>query len=183
MPILASADLTQHTILAEHAGEIRVLGKRAVTDVIEIGRRLTECKRICGHGNWLPWFDREFGWTEQTALNFMRLAALNKSKTVLDLDVPLKALYLLAAPSTPEEAGDEIIERAETGETVSTEIITTAIANRRQPPVTAVVKNAWISSAVWKIERQISKLPPPAEAAANFPACHRHMMNVQKSAP
>src|SRR5262249_46758360 len=29
-----------------------------------------------------------------------------------------KALYLLAAPSTPQEARDEIIERAEAGETV-----------------------------------------------------------------
>jgi len=50
----------------------RALGKRVVADVIEIGRRLTESKKICGHGNWLPWLDREFNWQEQTARNFIR---------------------------------------------------------------------------------------------------------------
>jgi hypothetical protein len=48
--------------LVEHAAAIRALGKRVVTDVIEIGARLTECKRIAGHGSWLPWLNREFGW-------------------------------------------------------------------------------------------------------------------------
>jgi Protein of unknown function (DUF3102) len=40
--------------LAENAEEIRNLGKRAAGDVIEIGRRLTEMKELCGRGNWLP---------------------------------------------------------------------------------------------------------------------------------
>jgi hypothetical protein len=98
--------------LAEHAAAIRALGKQTVENIIEIGRRLSECKRICGHGNWLPWLDREFGWSDQTARNFMRVAELSKSKTVLNLDLPVKALYQLAAPSTPKEARDTIIERA-----------------------------------------------------------------------
>jgi len=38
--------VTTDPILAEHAAEIRRLGKRALADVIEIGGRLTECKRI-----------------------------------------------------------------------------------------------------------------------------------------
>jgi hypothetical protein len=41
-------------------------------------------------------------------------------------------------------------------------------------------ENAWIGAAVWEIERAIAKLPPPAEAAANFPACDRHTITVQK---
>jgi hypothetical protein len=100
-------------VLAEHAAEIRRLGRRVVSDVIEIGGRLSECKRLVGHGNWLPWLDREFGWTEQTALNFIRARELSKSKNFLDLDLPVSALYLLAAPSTPDEARDEIINRAQ----------------------------------------------------------------------
>jgi AcrR family transcriptional regulator len=54
--------------LAENAEEIRNLGKRAAGDVIEIGRRLTEMKELCGRGNWLPWLQREFGWTDRHAL-------------------------------------------------------------------------------------------------------------------
>src|SRR5262245_15010850 len=104
--------------LAEHAAEIRRLGKRAVEDVIEIGRLLTECKRICGHGNWLPWLDREFGWTEMTATRFINVYEMSKSNKLLDLELPISGLYLLAAPSTPKEARDQIIERAQAGETV-----------------------------------------------------------------
>jgi Protein of unknown function (DUF3102) len=105
--------------LAEHATAIRALGKRVVADVIEIGRRLTDAKRICGHGNWLPWLEREFGWTDDTALNFMRAHELSKSRNFRDLDLPVSALYLLAAPSTPAKAREEILERAQAGQPVS----------------------------------------------------------------
>ena len=57
---LAEAD--PETVLAQNAEAIRALGKRVIGDIIEIGRRLTEAKKIVGHGNWLPWLDREFGW-------------------------------------------------------------------------------------------------------------------------
>jgi DUF3102 family protein len=54
-------------------------GKRAVAD-IEIGRRLIEAKAIAGHGNWSPWLEREFGWAENTAINFMRVAESAKTR-------------------------------------------------------------------------------------------------------
>jgi hypothetical protein len=100
--------------LAEHAAVIRVLGKRVVRDVIEIGQRLVQCKEIAGHGGWLPWLEREFEWSEDTAERYMAVAKLGeKFRTVRNLDVPLKGLYLLAAPSTPEEAREAVIERAQ----------------------------------------------------------------------
>ena len=54
-------------VLAENAEEIPKIGKRVGGDVIEIGRRLTEMKKLCGHGNWRPWLEREFGWTDRHA--------------------------------------------------------------------------------------------------------------------
>ena len=45
---------------------IRTLGKRAVHDIIEIGRRLIDAKE---RGNWLQWIKDEFGWSRQTADN------------------------------------------------------------------------------------------------------------------
>jgi hypothetical protein len=106
-------------VLAEHADAIRRLGKQTVENIIEIGARLTECKHICGHGNWLPWLEREFGWEETTAQRFMRVHALAQSKSGNLPDLPVSAIYLLAAPSTPEAARSEIIERAKTGTPVS----------------------------------------------------------------
>jgi hypothetical protein len=125
--------------LADHANAIRILGKRAIADVIEIGRHLTEAKNLCGHGHWLPWLRCQFGWTEQTALNYMRLHERQADlKRVLDLDLPLRSLYLIAAPNTPPEACQEIVERFESGELVSVEQVRDTIdkarfANIRKP--------------------------------------------------
>jgi Protein of unknown function (DUF3102) len=38
--------------LKEHANAIRSAGKRAIRDVIEVGRHLTEAKALVGHGGW-----------------------------------------------------------------------------------------------------------------------------------
>lgn len=37
----------------------------------------------------------------------------NKLKLSFNLDIPAKALYLLAAPSTPEEAVDKVLDEAD----------------------------------------------------------------------
>jgi hypothetical protein len=125
-------------ILAENASAIRVLGKRALRDVIEIGRRLTDCKARVGHGNWLPWLDREFGWSDQTARNFMRVHELGlKSKRLLNLDVSVDALYLLAASSTPEEVREQVVERAETGEKLTSAEVRRTIREMGGPTATS----------------------------------------------
>ena len=106
-------------VLAEHVAEIRRLGKRVVGDVVEIGRRLTECKEIVGHGRWLGWLNAEFGWSDRTALNFMRVYAMaTKSENFSDLNLPVSALYLLAAPSTPGTAQTAIFDRAKAGDVI-----------------------------------------------------------------
>jgi hypothetical protein len=51
---LAVAAQERERVLAENAQEMPKLGKRTGADVIEIGRRLTEMKKLSGHGNWLP---------------------------------------------------------------------------------------------------------------------------------
>ena len=83
---------TPQSRLAEHAEFIRKIGKRVIRDIIEIGRRLTEARALAGHDGWLPWLEREFGWSDDTALNYMRLYEMDKSRTVRDLDLPLRTL-------------------------------------------------------------------------------------------
>jgi hypothetical protein len=61
----------------------------------------------------LPWLEREFGWDERTAQRYISAHELAlKYDTVSDLDLPLRGLYLLAAPSTPDEARQAVIEAA-----------------------------------------------------------------------
>lgn len=143
--------------LAEHAAVIRALGKRVVRDVIEIGGRLTECKRIAGHGNWLPWLDREFGWNERTARNFMQAHELAfKSEKFADLELPVSALYLLAAPSTPDEARDVVLNRVANGETLTHDAVKQMIAEAKAQDEDRHSKQ--IAKLKVEYERQIKQL-------------------------
>ena len=127
--------------LDEHTAVIRNLGKRVVDDVIEIGRRLTECRKIVGHGNWLPWLEREFGWSDRTALNFTQVYEMSvKSETISDLKLPLSVLYRLAAPQA-EEARKEVTERAEAGEKIFQADVIEAITRRKASPPAALTTN------------------------------------------
>src|SRR5262249_6881701 len=110
---------SSESVLAEHVAAIRKIEKRTLPDIIERGRRLTECKRIVGHGHFGAFLAREFGWTEQTAVNFMHVYELATSNNFLDFNLPVSVIYLLARPSTPVKVRDEIIERAQAGERVS----------------------------------------------------------------
>jgi len=121
-------------LLAEHAEAIRAAGKRMIEDAIEIGRRLTECKAMLRHGGWLPWLDREFGWSEMTAVRFMQIYEFGKSNNLLDFNLPLSGLYLLARPSTPEAVREDVLERAKAGERLSVAEIKQAIGIRSSKP-------------------------------------------------
>jgi Protein of unknown function (DUF3102) len=90
--------------LTAHITAIRTLGKQTIANVIEIGRRLTECKKLVSARDWGCWLDKEFRWSERHARNFMYAYELaeSKSENFSELDLPISAIYLLAAPSTPE---------------------------------------------------------------------------------
>jgi hypothetical protein len=105
-------------LLTEHADAIRSLGKQTVGNIIEIGRRLVDCRdNHLEHGKWLPWLKREFNWSRQTADRFIHIyEASDKLPKLSNLEVPVSGLYLLAAPSTPVAAREEVIARAEAGE-------------------------------------------------------------------
>jgi hypothetical protein len=70
---------------------------------------VVHAKAIAGHGNWLPWLEREFGWSESSATKFMQAHQLAlKSVKFTDLDLNVSSLYLLAAPSTPDEVREAV---------------------------------------------------------------------------
>ena len=109
-------------VLTKYAAEIRRLGKRAKEDLIKIGRCLDQAQKHAGRGTWLAWIETEFGWSDQTAYHFIHLyqACQNPEfQKFWNSDLPLSALYRLAAPNTPTEARQQVAERIEAGETLS----------------------------------------------------------------
>ena len=139
--------------------------------VVEIGRRLTDAKRRLGHGRFLVWLAAEFGWSERTAENFMRVYDLHgKFADFADLEVPLSALYLLAAPSTPDNALFAAAARAGNGAGLSLVEVRQIIANsRRASPIRrlvhiarqlmAKIENAPIADVSAIVERLVATLP------------------------
>ena len=70
--------------------------------IIEMGQHLIEVKAAIGHGNFLPWLEAEFGWSDRTAARLIRVAEKFDKLSNLDSVSP-SALYILAAPSTPDD--------------------------------------------------------------------------------
>ncbi len=93
--------------------------KRAAQDIIDIGQKLIEVKARLGHGHFGGWLEAEFAWSNDTAKRFMSVARQFETRNLHDLNIAPSALYLLAAPSTPEPARIEALERAEAGETIT----------------------------------------------------------------
>ena len=159
-------------VLAEHAAAIRALGKRVVGDVTEIGARLTECKRIAGHGNWLPWLKREFGWTEMTAVRFMQVHEMTaKSNNLLDIDLPVSSLYLLAAPSTPDIARDTVLDLAANGEKLTHDKVKEMIAQARRDEADGTERErqkvVHCSIQAWKALAELDRRRIITEASGN----------------
>lgn len=102
-------------VVQQRTFEIKELVKRTAQGVILIGQKLIEVKGLLGHGNFGVWLRAEFDWSESAALKMMQVAKQFKSVNFTDLNAAPSALYLLAAPSTPEPAKDEALEHAKEG--------------------------------------------------------------------
>jgi len=99
--------------------EIKRLIRRSAQDIFDIGQGLIEVKERLGHGSFRRWLRTEFTWSIPAANKFMQVAQKFKSINFIHLDIAASALYLLAAPSTPEEARQEALERAFQGERIT----------------------------------------------------------------
>src|SRR5262249_22626774 len=98
------------------------IGPRRGADVIEVGRLLTECRRIVGEDNWLRWLKRQ-KWDAKLIRQNMNVyewfvrntndAIVGKSNVVFNFGVDFPDLYRLAEPSAPEAARAEVLRRIE----------------------------------------------------------------------
>jgi hypothetical protein len=130
--------------LTRHAEAIRELRQRTARDIIKIGEHLTRARKICGHGNWRPWLEREFGWTDDTALNFMNVYRWSEAnpERIRNLALPWRSIYLLARPSTPEAVRQEVFDRTERGEPPSHARIEAAVVKARPKALLPSYKTA-----------------------------------------
>jgi len=113
-------DTETRIVVQQRTEEIKVLVRRSAQDIIDIGSKLIDVKARLGHGNFGGWLESEFGWSVPSAARFMQVAAKFGDIQIYQIDkFGASALYLLSAPSTPEPARIEAIERAQAGETIT----------------------------------------------------------------
>lgn len=109
------------------AQEVRTRLGNISKDAIAIGHALLRAKELVPRGEWGSWLKANFNWSHSTALNFMRVAEkfggpdapLNRNGC--ELELPLKVLYALAAPSTPDAAAEIALFEFSEGKVVTTE--------------------------------------------------------------
>jgi glycine cleavage system H lipoate-binding protein len=139
-------------ILRESAKRIRELVRLTSGNVIEIGQRLINCKKLLEEekrGAWTAWLKVEFAWTDRTARSYMEFARKLAAETVSAL--PVSALHELI--KIPQAARAEVIKQ----------LIALVNAGER-------LTKTKISAAVQQLKsEQAEAAPPLAEPESNTP--------------
>lgn len=151
-------DIETRKAVQERTAEIKALVKRAAKDIVDIGSKLIEVKDRLGHGKFDNWLEVEFGWKRTTAWNFMRVADKFSKFESLDRIAP-SALYLLSAPSAPDAARQEALERAEAGESITYSSAREIVEEHRQSYVPSSTSDLWAADYE---RQQLSRLEDSA---------------------
>ncbi|GEM_PF-2743085 len=123
----ATVDLFSYSVLSredevaakEDAAIIKAHMKSAAESIIAVGLALKRQKERLPHGMFLPWIEAEFGMTRRTATNFVSVAEKYSDKWETVSHLPAKALYELAAPSTPQSVREQVEELIVDGQKVT----------------------------------------------------------------
>lgn len=115
------------------AVDIKRRTRRAQEDLIVAGQRLNEVKEMLPHGGWENWLNSEFEMSARTAQNMMNVADrfAGKNETVSFLNGSV--LYMLAAPSVPTEAVEQVVAEAQATGASPTKARTREIIAKHKP--------------------------------------------------
>jgi hypothetical protein len=111
---------------------IKPLLKRTAEDIFIIGGELRAVKEMLPHGRYTEWLGVEFGLSERMAQHFVNVRERLGPKSEKFSVLPPSTLYLLAAPSTPDEAITIVEERIDKGDRLSVAHVQRTIAEQKK---------------------------------------------------
>ncbi len=138
--------------LIEKTKHLHFLERRTSEYLLDIGKTLTQVKRMLDHGQFGVWLASEFQWSVHTARRFMRVYEVfgepefltgidpePKTSKLRDLHDGLSrmspsAIYALAAQSVPQEVREEFVAKAEGGERVRYQDVKARLDEHRAGP-------------------------------------------------
>ncbi len=124
---------TEHReIIRRSARIIKPLLKRTAEDIFIIGGELRAVKEMLQHGRYTEWLEVEFGLSERMAQHFVNVRERLGPKSEKFSVLPPSTLYLLAAPSTPDEAISIVEDRIDKGDRLSVAHVQRTIAEQKK---------------------------------------------------
>jgi len=153
----------------------RSIKSRTAQTIIENGRDLLEAKGRVGHGNFCNWVAGCFPWTIKTADRMIQVVENIKLDNLSNFEnMQSSVLYMLAAPSTPESARSEAIEKAESGESLSVKQAKALInAHKRIESLQAELTSARMSIPDEDVKSRIIDLERKLEAERTKPVIEK----------
>lgn len=121
--------------------------KRAAEDIFVIGKELNAAKVLLPHGEYTKWLDVEFGLSDRMAQRFVNVYERLGFKSDKLSDLPPSTLYLLAAPSTPDEAIKAVEQQLDAGERISVAYVQGVITNAKRKVGTPALEGVVPASA------------------------------------
>ena len=100
-------------------GQVERIRRSASKSIVEIGKDLIGAKHYLSHGAFLRWVESEVGVPARTAQAYMQVAQWVSQKGAGVTALPPTLLYLLSAPSTPEEFITSVLKRVGAGEQIT----------------------------------------------------------------
>lgn len=163
---LVWVDPEDHAAVKKATERIQKLTRKMAGDVVAIGRELAEVKRRIGHGNFSRWTNSEFGWDLRTAENYLNVFDRFKNENFSGLNVAPSALYLLAAPSTPEPAREEALNEARAGKVLSHKRAAEIRRAHIQPKVEQVPEAEFVKAEKVRPSKKSKRLERPDDRPA-----------------
>jgi hypothetical protein len=105
--------------ITRYTAQFKECMRRGAQAYVQAGTILLDVKAHLPHGEWERWVREELGISASLAVKLMQVARRFKSVTFTDLPVDPSALYLLAAPTTPEAVVREALDVASRGKGLS----------------------------------------------------------------
>jgi hypothetical protein len=115
LEVVSPHDMTDEEFLDQAEAEIRLSGRRVVSEIVAIGSKLAEIKARVGYGSYGQFVRERLCFNERTAQQFVRSYEFLKSAQCADfksLHIDPSALRLLARSTTPNEVRIEALEQA-----------------------------------------------------------------------
>lgn len=131
----ATLDAETRIVVQQRTGEIKERLRKVAEEIRAVGERLIEVRERIPGRQFTAWLAAEFEWSQTQAYRYISVAEQFRGADSSQIGkLSASALYALAAPSVPEEARQEALERAEQGERITHSTAQQIVAQHRPPP-------------------------------------------------